>query len=227
MDSDSSRRRKSAERAVERHALPVHQSRSRQTRTRILEAAERAFAEKGYDGARLSDIAEDAECSVGAVYFRFKDKSALFLAIAESFTEDARAALKDLLPAAGRLDRDDVLRQFVAGAARSFRKHKGLFRAVVERGLEHPRVMNSIFELRDEFADALERVLTDAAAAAGRRATVSRTEVSLRVRVMTQMIYGFLLAGVLNPKAPTDIADARALNELADACVAYLGKGAK
>ena len=49
------------------------------------------FAEKGYDGAKLADIAEEAGVSVGAVYFRFKDKDALFLAIAETFIEETRA----------------------------------------------------------------------------------------------------------------------------------------
>ena len=39
---------------------------------------------------------------------------------------------------------------------------------------------------------------------------------------MTQMIYGFLIAGVLNQHAPTQIDDTRAIAELANACVAYL-----
>jgi hypothetical protein len=39
---------------------------------------------------------------------------------------------------------------------------------------------------------------------------------------MTQMIYGFLITGILNPDSPTKIGDARAIDELADACIAYL-----
>jgi AcrR family transcriptional regulator len=199
--------------AAERHALPALQSRSRQTRARILAAAENEFAEKGYDGARLTDIAEAAGCSVGTVYFRFKDKSALFQAIAESFAEDARDGLKSVLRAKGRLEPNDLVRQFVLGTARNFRRHKGLFRAIVERGLDHPQAMAKMFDLRDEFAAALQSMLKPSGVG------------SLRVRVMTQMIYGFLLTGVLNPNAPTDIADARALRELADACVAYISRG--
>ena len=208
MDSDSSRVR----RVAERHALPAHQSRSRETRARILAAAEEEFAEKGYDGARLADIAERAGYSVGAVYFRFKDKSALFLAIAESFAEEARERLRGVFDTAHALDAELVVRQFVAGAAWNFRRHKGLFRAIVERGLEQPRAMRPVFALREEFAGALESLLKK----------TGQRNLPLRVRVMTQMIYGFLLAGVLNPNAPTDIADARTLRELADACVAYL-----
>ena len=150
---------------------------------------------------------------MGTVYFRFKDKSALFLAIAESFAEDAREGLKNVLQVSGPPEANDLIRQFVIGTARNFRRHKGLFRAIVERGLDHPQAMRAMFDLRDEFASALQRALKPSGTT------------GLRVRVMTQMVYGFLLTGVLNPNAPTDIADARALRELADACVAYISGG--
>src|SRR5690242_16936455 len=81
----------------ERLALPVQQARSRATRERLLAAAEKVFADKGYEGARITEIAEAAGCSVGAVYFRFKDKDALFQAIAEDFTHNARQMMPVLM----------------------------------------------------------------------------------------------------------------------------------
>jgi AcrR family transcriptional regulator len=192
--------------ASERWSLPATQDRSRATRARLLEAAESVFAEKGYDGAKISDIAEEAGVSVGAVYFRFKDKSALFSAIAVSFIEDARGGVGVLLNAPPAKP-DAVLRGFVLATAANFRRHRGLFRAIVERGLDHPHAMKTIFGFREELATALEQVLHGP---------------SLKIRVMTQMIYGFLITGILNPDAPTKIGDARAINELADACIAYL-----
>ena len=191
----------------ERWALPASQARSRATRASLLEAAEQVFAEKGYDGAKISDIAKEAGFSVGAVYFRFKDKSALFSAIAESFIEDARANLPFLLKGG---DSETIIRSFVAGAAANFRKHRGLFRAIVERGLDNPQAMKTIFGFREELAATLETALQGGRAA------------RLPIRVMTQMVYGFLIAGVLNKDAPTKITDAQAIGELANACVAYL-----
>src|SRR6201996_7768091 len=123
--------------ATERWSLPASQARSRATRERLLEAAESVFADKGYDGAKISDIAEEAGCSVGAVYFRFKDKDALFFAIAESFIEDARGGLSNLLGGES-VAPEQVIRNFVAATAENFRKHRGLFRAIVERGFDHP-----------------------------------------------------------------------------------------
>lgn len=46
-------------------------------RVRLLEAATRVFAAKGYDGARIMDIVREAGLSTGAVYGRFASKEAL------------------------------------------------------------------------------------------------------------------------------------------------------
>ena len=196
----------------DRHALPAHQPRSRETQARILAAAEQEFALKGYEGARLADIAEAAGCSVGTVYFRFRDKSALFLAIAESFANDARETLKKMFERIGELDANDAIRLFVTGAAQTIRSHKGLFRAIMERGFDNPEALRAMLIVREEFAAALQTIL---------KRTGTRN-LNLRVRVMTQMVYGFLVAGVLNPQAPTASDESRAVRELADACVAYI-----
>jgi AcrR family transcriptional regulator len=199
----------------ERWALPASQARSRATRERLLDAAEIVFAHKGYDGAKISDIAEEAGVSVGAVYFRFKDKDALFFAIAESFIEDARGNLAKLFSGAETMEVETIIRIFVTATAENFRRHKGLFRAIVERGLDHPLAMKTIFSFREELADSFEWALR------------GNGRASLPVRVMTQIVYGFLIAGVLNDKAPTKITDAEAIAELANACVAYMKESAR
>jgi AcrR family transcriptional regulator len=201
--------------ASERWSLPATQARSRATRERLLEAAESVFAAKGYDGAKISDIAEEAGVSVGAVYFRFKDKDALFFAIAESFIESARVGLAVLFSNAAAMEAETMIRTFVTATAQNFRRHKGMFRAIVERGLDHPLAMKTIFSFREELADSFEFALH------------GNSQASLPVRVMTQMVYGFLITGVLNDKAPTKITDAEAIGELANACVAYLKGAAK
>jgi AcrR family transcriptional regulator len=197
---------------ADRWALPASQARSRATRERLLEAAEIVFAEKGFDGAKISDIAAAAGVSVGAVYFRFKDKDALFFAIAEAFIEQARAGSGAFLAGTANMDRDTVIRLFVTATAQNFRTHRGLFRAIIERGFDHPLAMQTIFGFREELAESLEKAL------------YNRTGASLPIRVMTQMVYGFLLTGIMNRQAPTKITDARAIAELAKACATYLGE---
>jgi AcrR family transcriptional regulator len=71
-----------------------------QTREKILAAARELFAERGYEGATIRDIARSAGMSTGAVFASFADKSELF---DEIVTADC-AALEDAMrqaPTAG------------------------------------------------------------------------------------------------------------------------------
>lgn len=49
-------------------------------RTRIVEAAVRAFATRGYHGATMQDVARESGLSIGAIYTWFRSKDDLFLA---------------------------------------------------------------------------------------------------------------------------------------------------
>jgi AcrR family transcriptional regulator len=53
--------------------------RREETRDLVLDAAARAFAENGFHGTSLEQIAEEAGFSRGAVYYNFADKEELFL----------------------------------------------------------------------------------------------------------------------------------------------------
>lgn len=53
------------------------------TRNSLLDAAERVFYEKGVSRASLSDIAQAAGATRGAIYWHFKDKAELFFAMRE------------------------------------------------------------------------------------------------------------------------------------------------
>ena len=50
-------------------------------RERILEAAERVFAKKGFHSARVSDIAREADVADGTIYIYFESKEDLILSI--------------------------------------------------------------------------------------------------------------------------------------------------
>ena len=57
---------------------------------RILEAAMKEFAERGYDGASLNTVCAENGISKGIIYHHFKDKDDLYLlCAAECFTAAA------------------------------------------------------------------------------------------------------------------------------------------
>jgi AcrR family transcriptional regulator len=58
--------------------------RRQQTRDYLLEAAARVFAERGFHGASLDQVAAAAGFTKGAVYSNFKNKEDLFLALLEA-----------------------------------------------------------------------------------------------------------------------------------------------
>jgi len=51
------------------------------TRTRLLDAAERHFAERGFDGASLRQITSDARANLAAAHYHFGSKEDLFVAV--------------------------------------------------------------------------------------------------------------------------------------------------
>lgn len=79
------------EAAAPRRRLSRAEAKAR-TRQMLLDAAARTFATKGYAGASVEQIAEDAGFSIGALYSNFSGKKDLFLAL---MTERARNRVTD------------------------------------------------------------------------------------------------------------------------------------
>jgi AcrR family transcriptional regulator len=72
--------------AWENRRVPERWTRERRvehTRNLLLDAAEKAFAERGLGGAALEDIADSAGYTRGAIYAHFGGKEELFLAVIE------------------------------------------------------------------------------------------------------------------------------------------------
>lgn len=61
------------------------QTRSEETRSRLLEAGMREFSRQGFVSASVSEICSTAGVSKGAFYHHFESKHALFLALMESW----------------------------------------------------------------------------------------------------------------------------------------------
>jgi len=67
--------------------------RSAEMRARLLAAARRLFAEKGYAGTSTPEIVAAADATRGALYHHFSDKQALFRAVVE---DEAAAVAADI-----------------------------------------------------------------------------------------------------------------------------------
>lgn len=75
---------------------PAADSRGRNKRQAILEAAARQFSACGFHGANMRDVAADAGVLVGSIYYHFESKEALYVAVhgaaVDMMTSAVRAA---------------------------------------------------------------------------------------------------------------------------------------
>jgi TetR/AcrR family transcriptional regulator len=81
-----------------------HRSSGQQTRAEILAAAERHFAERGFEAARLEDIAADVGIRRAAIFYYFGDKDELYAAVLDEVFGGAMATLPSRGSAAERLE---------------------------------------------------------------------------------------------------------------------------
>jgi TetR/AcrR family transcriptional regulator len=87
-------------------ADPVLTPRAERTRSSILEAAEALFAERGFEGTRLEDVAERVGIRRASIVYYFRDKRDLYDAVLESVFGGFRERLEAALAAPGtRRDR--------------------------------------------------------------------------------------------------------------------------
>ena len=73
-----------------------------ETRRRVLDAAAEVFGERGFRAASLSDVADRAGYTIGAVYSNFASKDALFHELMEGRLRQVEAALAADGPAGER-----------------------------------------------------------------------------------------------------------------------------
>jgi AcrR family transcriptional regulator len=69
----------------------VRQKRKAETRSLLVEAGLRVFADRGFDLATLDDVARAAGFTKGAIYRQFPSKSAFLLGLFEQYAAVARA----------------------------------------------------------------------------------------------------------------------------------------
>jgi AcrR family transcriptional regulator len=203
---------------------PPLQVRSRATLDRLLAAAVELLTERRFEEAPVAEIARRARSSVGAFYARFTDKHALLAFLNTRLFEQGRAAWEEFLAPQRWEGRPtaEVLEAVVRVMVRKRRAHRGLLRALALYARSHPSAAFA------EHASALNRHVH----ARLRELLLSRKR-EIAHRDPTQAIaFGLLLVDAATREAilfgeagllPHRISDARLIEELTEAWLAYLG----
>lgn len=95
-----------------------HQQKSEATRRKLLAAARRVFAQRGFEAARIEDIAAESGYTRGAFYANFDSKEALFFALLEQqISEHMTRVTQRLQACANDAEKLSALRDYYLGLA--------------------------------------------------------------------------------------------------------------
>lgn len=126
------------------------------TRQRVLDAAERLFAEKGYSAPSVNEIARAAGVRLPTLYQYFSGKSGIFaVLVGERAIEMMAQGVDEWAPESGREGLSHVIHEYVA----TYAKHSSFFRAWEDATQAEPsiaklrREWNMVYKLR--FAEAI------------------------------------------------------------------------
>jgi AcrR family transcriptional regulator len=181
------------------------------TRAELLEVATHMFAEDGYSGARVDEIAERTRTTKRMIYYYFGGKEQLYLAVLERAYTDIREA-ENQIPY-GDLAPLDALRQLAELTYDHHRDHPDFIRLVsienIHRG-EFVRQIRSLPSLSAPIVTRLDTLLAEGRAAGDFRSDVDALDVHLVIssycvfQVANQHTFGYLFGRDLTAPAERD-----------------------
>jgi AcrR family transcriptional regulator len=184
-----------------------------QTRQRLLESAARAFAEKGFGGASLEEIAESAGYSTGALYANFTNKEQLFMEVVATRRARASAWRAEVVGEAfdQQADPFDALSRLFVQVAERDREFAPLQAEFWLYAVRHPVAMGVIAAGVSDQVHALEPVVARALDRFSAAEDAAPREVTMVVLALFQ---GLMRQRRLDPHAVPDDLFARALRWL-------------
>lgn len=188
-------------------------------RARILQAARKVFAQRGYHGATIGGIADEAGLSNGAVYYNFASKEDLFFALLDEWRaeliQDAGTAVSRPGSAEPGHSFQDEMRHVIETLKRG-REWRLLLFEFVTYAARNPEFRQRFAAGRQEFKGALASVLTDRIAAHRLQPVVPPEQLAVLV---TALVNGLALDELTEPgEIPGDL--------LATALLALIDPGA-
>ncbi len=191
--------------------------RRQQTREHLLAAAAEVFAERGFHGASLDEVAAVAGFTKGAVYSNFKNKEDLFLALFKANYDMEMDAIRTVLndsevpPEARISDFVALIRDQTTQAGRNFNL---LYQEFWLYAARNPEVRKELTRIDDEGAQALAEILRAERERVGLEPLASPLHTA---RIVEVLFRGIAQLRVLEP----DVAD----DEFVEAAIAFVARG--
>ena len=178
--------------------------RREETRRDLLASAARTFALRGFHGASLDEIARDAGFTTGAVYWHFKNKDDLFLAVFEAYASSRVAEIGAIRERTGG-DLAERNRAFADDWMRRLDADPEIVVLVLEfaaHAWRHPELRERLAETMALVRETLGRFLAEDAAAAGVELPLPAEDIATALR---EMGVGLGLARLGDPRIRTGL----------------------
>jgi AcrR family transcriptional regulator len=133
-------------------------AKGQRTRTRLLEAAERVFAELGYNDASIVKITEAAGVGQGTFYLYFQGKSEIFDELVRDLNHRVRRAMTEAAEQGGTRIESELLgfRAFFRFTA----EHPALYRIIRQAEFASPQTLQFHYDrIVEGYVAALERAM--------------------------------------------------------------------
>ena len=132
--------------------------RGERTRRRLLEAAERVFADHGYHDASIVKITEAAEVGQGTFYLYFRSKQEIFEELVGDLNHRVREAMA--MAVAGARHRRDMERAGLIAFLDFAAEHPGLYSIITQADQVSPRATRKHYEsIARPYAEGLRRAM--------------------------------------------------------------------
>lgn len=177
------------------------------TRARILQAAQRLFARKGYDGTTTRDLAAAANVAEGTLFRHFANKKAILVEVA---TQGWVEILTDLLTELSEMGSYKAVAQVMRRRMLRMRESHDLMRVCFMEAQFHP-------ELRDRIQVEIVDKMTDVAEAFFETAMERGIYRKINPKIVAQVFLGmFAIAGFSDHTIIDPDASPESMKEMAE-----------
>jgi AcrR family transcriptional regulator len=178
-----------------------------ETQTRILQAAQRLFARRGYDGTTTRDLAQAAGVAEGTLFRHFENKKAILIAVATQGWVDI---LTDLLTELSEMGSYKAIAQVMRRRMLNLHQNADMLRVCFMEAQFHP-------DLRDRIQSDVIAKMTDVAEAFFQTAMDKGIYRPMNPRIVAQVFLGmFTIAGFSRDTVMAEGSSPQAMQEMAE-----------
>jgi AcrR family transcriptional regulator len=185
------------------HTTSEHSEEQQETRTRIIAAAYKVLAEKGYDATTLREISREAEAAPGLVHYYFGGKDQLLVEVLKTMSDRYTEATREL---SRRVAPDQFMEAALAQPFERISKEPEWYRLRYELfalGLHNPLLTPGVRDLLAEGRNSIGKAVSLVQQSSSITASVDpRVLASLLLAVFD----GLALQKIMDPEVDLDAA---------------------